>query len=74
MVQRSNCSYYRDEVFGSVLCCRMKCGRGVVVLTTARFHSTKLELRFCAVSNPADGVVEIAMLRISDSGPGWKKS
>ena len=33
--------------------------RGVVVITTAQFHSTKLELRFCAGSNPARGVSEI---------------
>ena len=32
---------------------------GVVVITTAQFHSTKLELRFCAGSNPARGVSEI---------------
>ena len=33
--------------------------RGVVVITAAQLHSTKLELRFCAVSNPARGVSEI---------------
>ena len=32
---------------------------GVVVITTAQLHSTKPELRFCAVSNPARGVSEI---------------
>ena len=32
---------------------------GVVVITTAQFHSTKLELRFCKSSNPACGVLEI---------------
>ena len=31
----------------------------VVVITTAQFHSTKPELRFCAGSNPAGGVSEI---------------
>ena len=31
----------------------------VVVITTAQLHSTKPELRFCAVSNPARGVSEI---------------
>ena len=34
-------------------------GRGVVVITTAQLHSTKFELKFCAVSNPACGVSEI---------------
>ena len=33
--------------------------RGVVVITTAQFHSTKPELRFCAGSNPARGMSEI---------------
>ena len=33
--------------------------RGAVVITTAQRHSTKLELRFCAGSNPACGVSEI---------------
>ena len=30
-----------------------------VVITTAQLHSTKPEIRFCAVSNPAHGVSEI---------------
>ena len=33
--------------------------RRVVVTTTAQLHSTKPELRFCAGSNPACGVLEI---------------
>ena len=33
--------------------------RGVVVITTAQLHSTKSELRFCAGSNSACGVLEI---------------
>ena len=33
--------------------------RGVVVITTAQLHATKPELRFCAGSNPACGVLEI---------------
>ena len=33
--------------------------RGPVVITTAQFHSTKPELRFCARSNPTGGVSEI---------------
>ena len=32
---------------------------GVVVMTTAQLHSTKLELRTCAGLNPARGVSEI---------------
>ena len=33
--------------------------RGVVVITTAQLHSTKLEIRFCVGLNPACGVSEI---------------
>ena len=33
--------------------------RGVVVITTSQLHSTKPELRFCAGSNPARGVLGI---------------
>ena len=33
--------------------------RGVMVVTTTQLHSTKPELRFCAGSNPARGVLEI---------------
>ena len=40
-------------------------------ITTAQLHSTKLELRFCAGSNPA-ACRRFAMVRISDNGPGWK--
>ena len=32
---------------------------GVVAITTAQLHSTKPELRFCAGSNPARGMLEI---------------
>ena len=32
---------------------------GVVVITTAQLHSSKLELSLCADSNPARGVSEI---------------
>ena len=32
---------------------------GVVVITTAQFHSTKLELTFCTSSDPPRGVLEI---------------
>ena len=34
-------------------------GRDIVVITTAQFHSTKPELRFCKSSNSAHGVSEI---------------
>ena len=43
----------------------------VVVVTTAQLHSTKPELRFCAGSNPARGVLEFQMVRNSDNSPGW---
>ena len=33
--------------------------RGVVAITTARLHSTKPKLRFCAGSNPVRGVSNI---------------
>ena len=33
--------------------------RGVVVITTAQLHSTRSQLKFCAGSNPAHGVLEI---------------
>ena len=33
--------------------------RGVLVISTAQLRSTKLELRFCAGSNPVGGVSEI---------------
>ena len=33
--------------------------RDVVVITTAKLHSTKPELKFCAVSNPACIMLEI---------------
>ena len=33
--------------------------RDVVVITTTQLHSTKPELRLCAVSNPVRGVSEI---------------
>ena len=32
---------------------------GIVVITTAQLHSTKSELRFCAGSSTARGVLEI---------------
>ena len=44
------CKYIQEKVWWH---------RGVVVITTAQLHSTKLELRFCAGSNPARGVSEI---------------
>ena len=46
--------------------------RGVVVIHTAQLYSMKPELRFCAGSNPARGVLEIHNVRISDKGPSWK--
>ena len=37
----------------------MEWRRRVMVITTAQLHSTNPELRFCAGSNPARGVLEI---------------
>ena len=42
-----------------LLVTQFKWRRGVVVITTAQLHSTKPELRFCAVSNPDRCVSEI---------------
>ena len=39
-----------------------------MVITTSQLHSTKSKPRFCAGSNPARDVSEVAMLRISDIG------
>ena len=41
------------------LLCVFTLHRGVVVITTAQFHSIKPEVRFCAGSNPACGMLEI---------------
>ena len=46
-------SYRRNSAENEKWCC------GVVVITTAQLHSTKLEFKFCASSNPARGVWEI---------------
>ena len=43
---------------------------GVVVITTAQLHSTKSEVRFCAGSNPARGVLEI---RVSEDIWQWSR-
>ena len=45
---------------------------GVVVITTVQIYSTKPELRFCADSDPAGGMSDFPMMRISGNGPGWK--
>ena len=45
------------------LCISCSWRRRVVVITTAKLHSTKPELRFCAGSNPARGVsLEIRLI------------
>ena len=44
--------------------------RGIVVITTAQFHSTKLELRLYAGSKPARDVSEIRYGETSDNGLG----
>ena len=43
--------------------------RGVVVTSTPKRQSVKPQLRLCAQSNPARGVSEIAMVKISYNGP-----
>ena len=43
-----------------------------MVITTAKRHSRKPELRLSAGSNPASDMSEFAMVRISDNDPGWK--
>ena len=50
--------------------------RAVVVITTAKLHVTNPDLRFCARSNPASGVLEIwgEQVRMSDNGPRWNKA
>ena len=40
------------------LACDIHAISGAVVITTTQLHSTKPELRFCAGSNPARGVLE----------------
>ena len=47
---------------------------GVVFIITIQLHSAKSELRFCADSNPFAACQIFATVRISDSGPAWKKS
>ena len=44
----------------------------VVVITTARLHPTKLELKFCSGPHHACGVSEIMMVTIFDGDPGCK--
>ena len=46
-------SYRRNSAENEKWC------HGVMVITTAKLHSTKLELKFCAGPNPAHGVPEI---------------
>ena len=51
-----------DKTFEPNQLCNFKCfkwRRGVVVITTAQFHLTKPEIRFCAGSNPTHSVSEI---------------
>ena len=41
--------------------------RGLVVITSAQLESTKSQLGFCAGSNPAGGVSEVWVVRISNN-------
>ena len=62
-----------DNYQGQVVWCR-----GVVVITTAQFHSTRPELRFWASSNLARGMSEIRDdedlndVSEDDNRAGWK--
>ena len=53
--------FHRCAMFSTLLC------SGIVVITTARLHSTKPELTFLLVA-----YWRFARLRISDNGPDWK--
>ena len=56
IVYLTECCYlFCPSLFYTV--CNFRCG--VAVITIAQLHSTKSELRFCAGSNPASGVLEI---------------
>ena len=45
---------------------------GVVVITTAQLHSTKPELSSAQVQILFMACRRFAIVKISDSGPGWK--
>ena len=51
--------FIHNELRVLVLPISLQWRRGVVVTTTAQLHSTMPELRFCTVSNPACGMLEI---------------
>ena len=64
LVKKNENSFFRI-IFRILLKCKCMTPRGylwhhdLVVITAAQLHSTKPELRFCAVSSPAHGVSEI---------------
>ena len=45
--------FFRLNVFLSVFAVQCFLERGVVAITNAQLHPTKLEIKFCAGSNPA---------------------
>ena len=47
-----------DSMISMISMISMLWRRGLVVITSAQLHSTKLELRFCAGSNTGSGVLE----------------
>ena len=49
----------KSKVQFNILSVKIFWRRGVVVITTAQFHSTKPGLRFCTGSNPAHSLLEI---------------
>ena len=51
--------FFKVERFLSVFAIHRFLERGVVVITNAQFHPTRLEIKFCAGSNPAHGVLGI---------------
>ena len=65
--------FFKVESFLSVFAVQCFLERGVVVITNAQLHPARLEIKFCAGSNPAHGVSGTTMVRISDNGPDWKE-
>ena len=51
--------FFKVERFLSVFAIHRFLERGVVVITNAQLHPTRLEIKFCAGSNPAHGVLGI---------------
>ena len=52
----------------AIACCGYP-NRGAVVITVTQLNSPKLELRFCASSNPGCACRRFAIVRILGNGP-----